>query len=139
MATPVLTRAGMRRLAEVACGTVGAIPFQKMRLYVNDVYPGIDKKLGDLVECTLTGYVQQFPNGAAAVITDDLNQCLVTYPAVTFTFAAYAGPQVFIHGWYLCDSIASNLTGMRYFEPAIGIPLAGGTMVITLELPVRGG
>jgi len=84
-------------------------------------------------------HTSQFPNGAAAVITDDINQCLVTYPPVTFTFNAYAGPQVVIHGWYLCDSIASNLTGMRYFEPGIAIPLAGSTMVITLELPVRGG
>lgn len=139
MPSPLLTRWGLQRLAEVACGTVGGIAFNRMGLFTNNVQYGIDMSLADLTECTLAGYARQIPAGGTAVISVGAAEQLVTYVPLTFTFNPYVAPQVTIFGWFTIESVTNRLSGMRILSPAFLVPLAGGTLNVTLTLPVKNG
>lgn len=139
MPAPLLTRWGLQRLAEVACGTVGGIPFNRMGLFTNNIQYGIDLSLADLTECALAGYARQIPAGGTAVITIGAQEQLVTYLPLTFTFAPYVAPQVTIYGWFTTESVTSRLSGFRLLSPSFAVPLGGGNLNVTLTLPVKNG
>ncbi len=139
MTAPICTRKGLQRLAEVACGTVGGIAFNRMGLYTNNIVPGVDMTLAALTECVLVGYARQIPAGGTATITINGDQELVTYLPLTFTFAAYAGPQITIYGWFTVESVTSLLSGLRPLSVPFPVPLAGGNLVVTLTIPVKNG
>jgi len=136
---PLINRKGLQRLAEVACGTVGGIPFFKMGLFTNNFQPAVDQTLAVLTECALAGYVRQNCVGATATISVNGNEELVTYLPITFTFNPYAGPQVLIYGWFTIESVTSLLSGTRLLSSPFPVPLGGGNLVVNLTIPVKNG
>jgi len=136
---PLITRKGLQRIAEVSCGTVGGIPFFRMGLYTNNVVPAVDMTLAAITECALAGYARQIPVGATATISINGSEELVTYLPLTFNFAAYAGPQVSIYGWFTIESVTNVLSGLRALSVPYAVPLAGGAVVVTLTIPVKNG
>lgn len=139
MTAPIICRKGLQRIAEVTCGTVGGIPFNRMGLFTNNMQPAIDMTLAAVTECALAGYARQIPVGATAVISINGPEELVTYLPLTFTFAPYVAPQVSIYGWFTIESVTNLLSGLRLLTVPFPVPLGGGNLVVTLTLPVKNG
>jgi hypothetical protein len=139
MTAPLVCRKGLQRLAEVSCGTVGGIAFNKMGLFTNNMQIAVDMTLAALTECALVGYAKQNLVGATAVISINGAEELVTYLPVTFNFAAYLAPQVTIYGWFTIESVTNLLSGLRLLPAPYVVPLAGGTVIVTLTIPVKNG
>ncbi len=82
---------------------VDAFSTLTLRLFVNNHTPAVTDTNGDYTECTLAGYAGvaltpgTWTGGTAAGLAD------YDYPAITFTFSAYAGGTT-IYGYYLKDA-----------------------------------
>lgn len=137
MSTPQIVRYGARRMAEFAANQSAVILFNKMRLFISDSFETFETTLGDVTECNYAGYAEQTLNGAAAVLTNNASQVIATFPAVTFTLSAYAGPAKIIYGWYTVDDSGPAMTSIRRLSTPYTVPAGGGSVVVTLAIPLR--
>jgi hypothetical protein len=102
-----------------------------LRLYTNNRgNPQVTDTGADYTECTLAGYaaVDLAPGNWSLVTVNGV--CTATYPAVMFSFGAYAGG-VTIYGAMLTNG-AGNLWMASPLDAVFPVPPGGGSLTLNL-------
>ncbi len=102
-----------------------------LRLYTNNRTPVVTDTAANYTECALAGYaaVDLLPANWSEVTAGGV--CTASYPAVTFTFNAYAGGTT-IYGAYLTDG-AGTVLAAGLLDVAFAVPPAGGSLTLTVS------
>jgi hypothetical protein len=108
----------------------------RLRLYTNNHAVVVGDVWAALTECALAGYAFALTVPANWTITTaaPVGYSVATYPAVTFTFNAYAGG-VTIFGFAITTTANLLLVG-GLLDTAFVVPAGGGSLTINLTLNV---
>ena len=122
------TNAGIDEAAQLWLGN-DVYDTLTLRLFVNNHTPTVTDTAGNYTECTLAGYaaVALTPGNWSGSTSAGL--ATYTYPALIFTFSAYAGGST-IYGYYLQDA-DGNVILADLLSPAFAVPAGGGSVAIT--------
>lgn len=101
-----------------------------VRLFTNNHTPVVTDTASAFTECALSGYanVTLTPASWSGSTTGGL--ATYTYPAITFTFNAYAGGTT-IYGYYVT---IPGVTGVlaELFSTPYAVPSGGGTLTVNI-------
>jgi hypothetical protein len=104
------------------------------RLYTNNHAVAIGDDKTALTECVLVGYAAVPFVAANWSVPAGVGLSATAYPAVTWTFAAYAGGTT-IQGCYVLDAAGLLIFGGLLDTP-FPVPPGGGSLTLTLTIQV---
>lgn len=103
----------------------------KVRLYTNNHAPAVTDSAAAFTECVLSGYALVTTTPASWTGSVSAGVATYNYPAITFTFSAYAGGTT-IYGVFVAPGDGTCwLAGL--LDTAFAVPAAGGSVTVTLQ------
>jgi hypothetical protein len=100
-----------------------------LRLYTNNHTPAQSDTHSSYTICTLSGYADATLTGASWTGSLSSDVWTASYPAVTFTFSAYAGGTT-IYGAVIEDG-SNNTYLAGLLDTPFAVPAGGGSLVLT--------
>ena len=127
----VFMNAGLDKLTQIILRKLTAVDY-KVHLYVNNLTPLVTSVIGDFTECTLAGYAAASLTGGNWTGSTTGGVATYNYPAIAYTFSAYAGGTT-IYGYYVSDSSSTYAIWAELFGTSFAVPAGGGELDLSLQ------
>lgn len=113
---------------QILLDALGSSPTMMVRLFSNNHTFGAATVLGDLTECTFTGYAAAAPTWTTPALSGSTAQTLPSPAGVPFTYSG--GSTTTVYGFYLTDSGGTVLYGGTTFSS----PVTLSTIITSLTV-----
>jgi len=107
---------------------------RKLRLFVNNIVPTSTTVIGDITECSSSGYISKNLVGSSWNVATVGGTTSASYSEQTFDIEE----QVSVYGYYVTDNSGTEVLWVeRFAEAPYSLPSSGGSIGITLNFTLN--